>query len=53
MSKLNLRKLLLLCVGLFWAAAASYLTGRMAAAVWLAVAGVLAFAGLMLAAGEE
>jgi hypothetical protein len=53
MSKLNLRKLLVLCVGLFWAAAASYLTGRIAAAFWLAVAGVLAFVVLMLVAGEE
>lgn len=53
MSKPNLRKLLVLCVGLFWAAAASYLTGRMAAAVWLCFAGVLAFVVLMLAAGEE
>jgi transcriptional regulator GlxA family with amidase domain len=53
MSKPNLRKLLALCVGLFWAAAASYLTGRMAAAFWLAVAGIFAFVGLMLWAGEE
>ena len=53
MSKPNLRKVLVLCVGLFWAAAASYLTHRVAAAFWLMVAGILAFVGLMLWAGEE
>lgn len=41
-------------LGVAWesVAAASYLTGRMAAAFWLMVAGILAFVVMMLWAGE-